>query len=143
MEKSLEQLRYLQGEIDILQEFLSKLENTVVTDVVTGSWPNFPYIEQRQKITGVPQDAPVIRTKKRLKEKMAQLLSEQERLLAWILEINDSEIRQILTLRYINGHSWRVVAQKIGYADESVPRKRCARFLTTFENDRKIRNEVC
>lgn len=143
MEQSLKQLKHLQKEIDLLKARLKILENTSVTDVVIGSWPSFPYIEQRQKITGVPQDAPLTRMRNKLAAKVAELTQEQERLLTWIFDINDSEMRQILILYYIDGHSWRKLAREMGYADESVPRKRCARFLAEHKNDRKIRNKVC
>lgn len=130
MERSLQQLRHLQNEIDLLKERLKRLENTVVTDVVTGSWPNFPYIEQRQRITGVPLDAPATAMRSRLKAKMTELVHEQERATAWILAINDSEMRQIFMLRYIENCTWQQVAMKMGSAgDGSTERKKHNRFI--------------
>ncbi len=55
--------------------------------------------------------------------------------------IEDSEIRRIFTLYYIKGYAWRRVARELGYADESVPRKKHDRYLlsteTKSEEDKK------
>lgn len=132
MEKSLKQLKYLQKEIDLLKERLKELENTVVTDVVTMSWPNFPYIEQRVKVSGVQRGTAtaIVRLKGRLCLRIEELASEQEKWLCWINSLDDSEIRQILLLRYLDGLSWQDVAHKLGTAgDGSTERKKVNRFL--------------
>lgn len=132
MDNSLKQLRYLQKEIDLLKDRLKELENMVVTDVVTMSWPNFPYIEQRVKVSGVQCSTAnaIVRLKKRLSSRIAELAGEQEKWLCWINSIPDSEIRQILLLRYLDGLSWQDVAHKLGTAgDGSTERKKVNRFL--------------
>lgn len=129
MEEKLKQLRHLQKEIDLLKERLHKLENMVIADVVVGSWPNFPYIEQRQLIKGVPH-VDMEKVKRRLKQRIAQLVKLQDELLEWINRIDDSEIRQILMLRYMEGLSWQAVARKLGtIGDGSTERKKVNRFL--------------
>lgn len=48
---------------------------------------------------------------------------------AYINRIPDSGLRDIFTLHYINGYSWKRVAMAEGGWDESVPRKRHDRYL--------------
>lgn len=52
-----------------------------------------------------------------------------DRINRFIESVRDSEIRMILTLRYIQNLSWKKIALTIHYQDESVPRKRHDRFL--------------
>ena len=47
--------------------------------------------------------------------------------------IEDSELRRIFTLYYIKGYAWRRVARDLGYADESVPRKKHDRYIISTE----------
>lgn len=47
--------------------------------------------------------------------------------------IGDSETRRIFTLYYIKGYTWRRVARELGYADESVPRKKHDRYILSTE----------
>ena len=47
--------------------------------------------------------------------------------------IEDSETRRIFTLYYIKGYAWRRVARDLGYADESVPRKKHDRYILATE----------
>lgn len=56
-----------------------------------------------------------------------------DRLNRYIASVPDSEMRQILSLYYVNGLSWREIAKALGYQDESVPRKRHNRFLKMTE----------
>lgn len=60
---------------------------------------------------------------------------EQKRLENFISGIDDSQMRLILSLRYINGLSWQQVAFSIGEYDESYPRKKHNKFLKDFKGD--------
>ena len=68
---------------------------------------------------------------KRITENIARC----ERLAAEIQEfingIEDSMLRRVFTLRYINGQTWQKIAFAVGAHDESVPRKRHDRYLKT------------
>lgn len=66
--------------------------------------------------------------------KVKQSVIEYNRLNRYIASVEDSEIRQILSLYYINGMAWREIAQYLGYQDESAPRKKHNRFLKMTEN---------
>ena len=62
--------------------------------------------------------------------KMRRCLAEQHRLLRYLEEVDDSLIRQILTLRYARGFSWRRVALVVGGGNtEDSVRKAHDRFL--------------
>ena len=70
-------------------------------------------------------------------ERIAQNIANCERLAREIQEfingIEDSMIRRVFALRYLNGYTWQKVAFVVGAHDESVPRKR---------HDRYLKNEV-
>jgi hypothetical protein len=56
---------------------------------------------------------------------MAQL----EALCAFIDQIGDSRMRQIMVGRYVDGMTWKEVAARIGERDEQFPRRLHNRFL--------------
>lgn len=142
---NLEQLRFIKNEIEIIKSQIDKLENQVVMDVVTGSSAHYPYGQRKFVITGVGEcdKGLVNKLKARLAEHLDRLLAAQNEMLEFIQSVEDSELRQILVLRFICGQPWREVAQEMNYANESVPRRRCNRFLSEVENGRKRRSEVC
>lgn len=47
----------------------------------------------------------------------------------WIDGVQDSVARRALRLRYIDGRSWSECARRLGYADESGPRKLAAKYI--------------
>lgn len=64
---------------------------------------------------------------------MKKCFFELNRLTRFISGVEDSEMRQILTIRYINGETWQKVAFDLGYHDEQVPRKKHDKFLRENE----------
>ena len=69
----------------------------------------------------------------RLKQKAC--MHERRILENFISSIADSQLRMILSLRYINGLSWQQVAFSIGEFDESYPRKRHKKFMKELEKN--------
>lgn len=66
----------------------------------------------------------------KIKRNMSRCIREQNRLEEYITSVEDSEIRQILALRYVNGLPWAQVAASISpYATEDSVRRACYRFL--------------
>ena len=62
--------------------------------------------------------------------KIQQLYYEYNRLIDYINGINDSYIRQIMTLRYINGLSWRQISFSVGGKNtENGVRMVCERYF--------------
>ena len=115
--KQLKQLRYLKNEIKILKEQIENLDYTITTDSVKGSSPYFPYVEHSIKITGIDTEdynRKTRRLQRKLERRVEELLDLVEETNDFIESIDDSLIRQIISLRYINGLTWEQVAAHIG-----------------------------
>ena len=119
--KELSQLRYLNREIELLKEQIEKAEQDVeanmAADTVTGSNPVWPYQPRSFRVEGiaVPEyERRLQRLKNRLQRRLEELMDKREEIEEYIDNIDDSQIRMIMTLRYINGLSWGQVAEHIG-----------------------------
>lgn len=115
--KQLSQIRYLKSEIEMLKKQIAELDYRITTDTVTGSDPDFPYTERRFVITGIDCEDYKHRTqrlKRKLEKKVTELVELLEATHEYIENIDDSLIRQIITLRHIEGLTWEQVAARIG-----------------------------
>ena len=113
----LSQLRHLKSEIKILQNQIADLDYTITTDSVKGSDSEFPYTERTFTITGIDYEEynhRVRRLQRKLNKRVEELLDLVEEMNEYIENIDDSLVRQIITLRYINGLTWNQVALSIG-----------------------------
>lgn len=63
------------------------------------------------------------RRRQRFAELRARREDEAEEIRLWIEQVSDSMTRRALKLRYIDGLKWDAIARRMGYADESGPRK--------------------
>jgi len=135
--RELEQLRYIKKEIEYTQRRVDMADELVekwtTSTVVEGSLPFFPYTKHRIRVRGIDmagyeQEAKKLRRKWRAKlRKLTKKIGEATE---YIESIADSEMRMLLTLRYVEGLSWQNIAQKIGVqGDGSAERKRVERFL--------------
>lgn len=150
--KDLEQLNSLCKEILYLEQRLEHLNLALLMSsgdaeycTVKGSSPNFPYILHsitvcspggKSKKSAIHEDIVKVRTK--IREKNHELVKEYERLNTWILNLDNSEIRHLLSLRYIDGYTWQQIAfiinKELGTAhDESYPRQKCGNYLKATE----------
>jgi len=146
--KELSQLRFISKEIEILKKQIEEAEKLTemhtASDVVEGSNPVWPYQKRTFYIEGVAlpdYERRVQRLRNKLKHRMDELIKEREKLEEYINGIQDSQIRIILTLRYVKGYSWRQIANQIGGGNtpDSV-RKMHDRFLkgsVTFDKSNK------
>ena len=118
MEKDqLKQLRYLKNEIEILKGQITNLDYTIATDRVKGSDNEFPYTERSFTITGIDYEdynRKMRRLQRRLNRRIDELVDLVEEAYEYIDNIDDSLIRQTITLRYVNGLAWEQVAASIG-----------------------------
>lgn len=119
--KELLQLRYLKKEIELLQRQIADAEYAVETniafDFVEGSNPKWPYQRKKFYIEGVavPEyEKRVKRLRKKLQRRLEELMEKREELEEYISTVPDSMMRMILTLRYVNGLSWKQIANHIG-----------------------------
>jgi hypothetical protein len=139
--KELSQLYWLNREIKLKQKELDKLEqslnNMVIQDSVQGSGLSIPFAKHNISVAGIKNTKEYFRLKaeiedvKALKElRQKQCIYEYNRLNRYIESIDDSEMRIILSLRYLNGLGWQQIANEIGggNTDESI-KKACYRFL--------------
>ena len=127
--KRLEQYAAIKKEIAYLEGRIATLQGTAVADSVTGSSPDFPYRKQVVRIEG--DSAAIAALSSRLRLRQNTLSQETLAIEAFVDTINDSTVRQIIQLRYLEGHPWAVVAEKVfGYKSEDVARKKISRFLS-------------
>lgn len=150
IKKELSQLSSLQREVRLLDDQLSrlherrkKINSSVRTDGAKGSTPYFPYTLHNITITGLSDDELVAKVeiresidkvKKKLHKRRAACVKEYNRLNDFIAAVNDSDMRQILTLRYIYHLEWQDIAAKMGpEASEDSVRMAHERFLKKFQ----------
>ena len=142
--KELSQLYYLNKEIAQLEQHKQEIQHQIrnlgkTSDAVKGSSPSYPFVLHSILVTGirVKDKERVLRLKADLAdiEKLIELRSQQcvveySRTMRYINTIDDSLIRQILTLRFVNNLPWNQVASSIGGGNtEDGVRKACIRFL--------------
>jgi len=112
-------MKYIESEIKLLEKQIEKemMKPTVVTDQVVGSDVHFPYSKHSVVISGVNNYSYSNRLNmlnKKLNNRLNKLITQREQLEEYIVSIDDSLIRQIMTLRYVEGMGWKQVAQNIG-----------------------------
>ena len=125
--KELSQLYYLKKEIKEQQRRLDELETAATACTA--------------KITGVPSGrgisdkignyaAQIADLKGLLDLNLKKCFYELNRLDRFIQNVEDSQMRIILTLRYIQGLTWQKIAFAIGEHDEQYPRRKHNSFLS-------------
>lgn len=124
--EELSKLRSIQKEIELIKRELNSITEEYVTDKVTGSMVEHPYVLTHFKISGYDSgdySNKVKRLERKLKRKLDELMDERERLEEYIENVNDDIIRMILRLRYINGLRWNQIGNELGYSERQVRRK--------------------
>lgn len=130
--EQLAQLRFLSKEVRLIEEQIRNIKYTVCSDSVKGSTLHFPYIYGSIPIEGInleEHSKKVKRLKTKLFKRKTELIDLVSNINEYINNIDDSEIRQIIVLKYVNGLTWDSVARYLQYADESVPRKKLDRYF--------------
>ena len=124
--EELSRLRNIQKEIELIKRELNTITEEYVTDKVTGSRLEHPYIFTSFKISGYDSEGYSVKVKRlerKLKRKLDELMDERERLEEYIESVNDDITRMILRLRYINGLGWNQIGNELGYSERQVRRK--------------------
>lgn len=129
--EQLEQYRAIQREISALEDEIDNLHRDPPfgTDIVTGSDDRFPYCKRNYKITGIDHDKldKLIGIYRRRIDRLTAQKIEVEQ---WLDTVEDSIIRQIVQLRYMDGFSWGQTASKVYKKPcENIPRMALNRFL--------------
>ena len=124
----LNQYRSLQREIKYLEKKLRSMEDSALHDSVLSSNSGPDYALHEISVYGST-------AKKRKYEKMykrRKVSAERHRdsIESFIDSAEDSMMRQILTLRFIEGKSWQRVADEVGGNNtENSVKKRCHRYI--------------
>lgn len=124
--KELSQLYYLKKEIKEQQKRLEELETlaTACTAKITGMPHGTGINDKIGKYA-----AQIADLKGLLGLNLKKCFYELNRINRFIESVQDSEMRMILTLRYIQNLSWQKVAFAIGEHDEQYPRRKHNAFL--------------
>ena len=120
----LEQFHRLRQEVATLERCIEDAPNGTerVTDAVQGSHSGFPYNKHKITIEGSGESLVMRRLKKRLGEKKARLAEELDAIMEYIDSLEDSVVRQIVTLRYVEGLAVCEVAGLVGYSERQISR---------------------
>lgn len=144
--KELSQLYHLNREIEQQKERLSQLVDKrdkwrSCSSVHTSNGPGgtqrleHVYYTENSALMENPIAEEVEALRLKIKENLAKCLRERQRLEEYISGVDDSEMRQILSLRYISGLPWAQVAAHISpYATADSVRIAHNRFLAKDES---------
>jgi hypothetical protein len=137
--KELSQLYWLNREIEEQQRRLAELESlaTSCTSRITGM-PHGSGVSDR--LAGYVAEIADLRSLIDLNLK--KCFYELNRLTRYINCVEDSQMRQILSLRYIHGLSWQKIAFTIGEHDEQYPRRKHNSFLSKQKLDENDERSV-
>ena len=137
--KELSQLYYLNREIEEQQRRLEELEclATSCTSHITGM-PRTPgVVDKLAKYV-----AEIVDLRGLIDLNIKKCFYELNRLNRYISSVEDSQIRMILSLRYINGMTWQQIALSIGEFDEQYPRRKHNAFLRENKLDENDERKV-
>lgn len=124
--EELGRLRSIQKEIELIKKELTAITEEYVTNMVTGSMTEHPYILTHFKISGYDSEgysSKVKRLERKLKRKLDELMDERTRIEEYIESIDNATIRMILRLRHIDGMKWEQIGREIGYTERQCRRK--------------------
>lgn len=128
-----QEIKEISQRIAMLKEKLERIEEEGnVKDAVKGGAGNlqtfhiegFPVADAEETVYLIKKNMRILRERK---EKAQEMLIEGER---YINSIDDSRIRRMAMIKYIEGETWEIVAMRMGrmYTGESC-RKQMERFL--------------
>ena len=133
--RRLEQYSSIKAEVTELKAKIADREKSQLTDTVTGSSPEYPFTKHTVTIKGVDYGDDLLT--KRLEEKMFLLDEECAYIEKWLDTVEDSLIRRIIRLKYVECKTWQQIAFDIGRHDESYPRRKLNEF---FGSPKKPKN---
>jgi len=123
--EELSRLRSIQKEIELIKKELTAITEEYVTDRVTGSMTEHPYILTHFKISGYASgdcSNKVKRLERKLMRKLDELMDERARIEEYIESIDNATVRIILRLKHVNGLKWEQIGREIGYSTQHIKR---------------------
>ena len=129
--KDLKQYAQLKNEIKDIETELSEFRTEETKDVVKASLNHFPYTEHSLTVNGCCELSNEARNKLITQKQFKKAELEQLRIdiEQFIDNIDDSQIRRIIRLKYIKGYSWAKVAKSVGNNTADSVRKTFERFF--------------
>ena len=124
--ENLKRYRGLLTEVNLLKKQLEKIEPEFVRDSVNGSALEFPYTVHKVHIEGYDLESykkKVAKMNRRIVNKMNELVEEKDRLIEFIYGIENSEVRQIFIYKYIDGLTWKEIADNMNYGITAIRNK--------------------
>lgn len=124
--EDLEELRYLDSEIRAVQQEIEGMYNTYRS-------PAFEKIGQSPLSPGDPTAqavSKVMQLQRKYNSMLTEMADRRDRVNAWLVELDDREIRSIIRWHYLNGKSWKQTS-KLVYGANSYynARKTLMRFF--------------
>ena len=101
--EELEELRYLNSEIRAVQREIENMYNTYRS-------PAFEKIGQSPLSPGDPTAqavSKVMQLQRKYNSMLTEMADRRDRVNAWLVELDDPEIRSIIRWHYLNGKSWK------------------------------------
>lgn len=98
---------------------LERAARTPVGDVVSGSDSDYPYTQHPMTVRGLPPVSPETRAR------IEALKRQKTEIEQFVFTLPNAKVRRIVTLRAINGLSWKSVAAHMGhrYSEDGVRKK--------------------
>lgn len=124
-EKELNQLYWLKKEIEQQQKRLSKLR--LVSNIRRPVLTDIPKSTEQKNIIEY-YVINVVDLENIIKSNIERCIEETKKIESFIATINDSEMRQIVTLRSIQGLTWEQIGQKLN-SDRTTVSKKFRKFL--------------
>ncbi|MBR4542232.1 MAG: hypothetical protein IKO54_08750 [Lachnospiraceae bacterium] len=126
--QELSQVYHLNREIEAYKRRLDKLKAKIGAS--TPKLSEMPHNPSQTDSQTEQIAADIVDTEAIIKALQIQCIHERSRLTRYIDKIQDSEIRMIFLLRFIDGLSWDMVAAEMGegYRVEAI-KKRCYRYI--------------
>ena len=100
------------------------------------------YLDWKRRMSCISNPSPAMKERFQkicscIETQRLRALDEQLRIETMIAEIPDSLLRQIFTMRYLEGLSWQSIAQRIGGSNEDSLRIMHGRYLRALERKGK------
>lgn len=122
----LSRLRALRGEVEMLSRKIAEME--MAQGGGAGRISGMPRV--RRRYDGVEElQGQIDEMTLRLERRRMQCMEELGEIYRFLDDVEDSQMRQILCYRYVDGMLWRQIAVKMGLSGEQIPRKRHDAFL--------------
>jgi len=130
--ENLSQLSWLKLEIEELSVRISKIENALTGR--TSQIDSMPWLGNPKDFVGdlMPE---LLSLKEKLSKNRASAMAEFAKLQSFIEQIDDSQVRLIFTMRYLDGLSWHQVAWRLGGNTADSVRMIHNRYLVRLETD--------